>query len=320
MSDYRFKLRTDAILKGGFLSELSADEMRILLALIARGGSVSKEELQEITGCTAARVASATMLFSEAGVAVPRDAVRVTEEFESPRLITESYEPGSAEIAKTVRDNDLAELIDDFTRLIGKGALKPFEAGKITSLVEEYELTAEYIALYMAHLHERGRLTSAAALHSGAVKLFNDGIRDVESLNRYIQTVESTSALTSEIKSALGIYRRLSPTEEGYIKKWTEELSYSVPVVSLAYDITVLNTGKVSFKYMDKLISDWHAAGCTDVAQCEERYNERSKELAEGAKPARRGEEKPKLKYGDFDPEEALKNAIKNSGFFDDDE
>jgi len=29
---------------------------------------------------------------------------------------------------------------------------------------------------------------------------------------------------------------------------------------------------------------------------------------------------KPKLKYADFDPEEALQNAIRNSGFFDDED
>ena len=35
---------------------------------------------------------------------------------------------------------------------------------------------------------------------------------------------------------------------------------------------------------------------------------------------ANKPREKPRMKYGDFDPEEALRNAIRNSGFFDDDD
>ncbi len=319
MTEYKFKIHKDVLARDGILKEASAEELRVLLALISQDGSATKEMLCHLCGCSSARVASSVALFCESGVLTPVTEVRITEEFDSPTNQDDVYEQSAAQVAKTVRDKELAELLDDFTRLAKKTTLKDFEVAKITALVSQYELSAEFIALYMSHLAERGQLTSANALVRGAIRLFDTGIRDTESLCRHLTELESSSAIVSEIKKSLGIYRRLSPSEEAYIGKWTDGFGYSVPVVTLAYDITVLNTGKVSFKYMDKLLCDWHAAGCRTESECESRYNEKSKELAKATTPAKR-DTKPKLKYGDFDPEEALQNAIRNSGFFDDDD
>ncbi|MBQ2737285.1 MAG: DnaD domain protein [Clostridia bacterium] len=320
MSDFRFKIHKEAMLRDGLIGELSADEARILLAIIATGGVFDKADIQELTGAAAARVVSSIALFTEAGILSDFDEARVTEEFTETKIESDEVLSDSGKLADIIRDRELASLPEEFRLLTGKGTLRPIEVSQITDLVSKQELSAEYVALYMSHLERMGRLKSASALRSGAIALKEKGICDVEALTKYIENVESTSRVMSEIKAALGIYRQLAPSESAFIKKWTEELSYSLPVISLAYDITVLNTGKLSFKYMDKLISDWHSADCHTVDDCEKRYNGRSRELAKSATARGRGEEKPKLKYGDFDPEEALKNAIRNSGFFDDED
>lgn len=318
MSDYRFKIHKDAIKRDGLVAELSADEARILLAIIACDGIADKERIQALTGATAARVVSSIALFTEMGILSDFDSARVTEEFTETKIESDGVETDSGRLADIIRDHELASLTDEFVRLSGKGTLRDLEVSQITDLVSKQKLSAEYVALYMAHLERMGRLKSSAAVRSGAIALKEKGICDVEALTKYIENVESTTRIVSEIKTTLGIYRQLSPSESAFIKKWTEELSYSVPVISLAYDITVLNTGKVSFKYMDKLISDWHSADCHTVEECEKRYSGKSKELAKSVgTTTRRADDKPKLKYGDFDPEEALKNAIRNSGFFD---
>jgi hypothetical protein len=74
------------------------------------------------------------------------------------------------------------------------------------------------------------------------------------------------------------------------------------------------------------LLADWHNAGCKTVEECLTRYEEvkrlRTEEEAtkretSGAKPKRaRAEQKQKPRYGDFDPEAALKMALSRS-FFD---
>ena len=95
----------------------------------------------------------------------------------------------------------------------------------------------------------------------------------------------------------------------------------------MAYDICVMNTSKLSFKYMDKLLSDWNESGAKTLEECEKRYTERKAELDAEIQKKKDDNEKRrpektkespsgKIKYGDFDPEEAFKIALSRS--FDD--
>ncbi len=320
MGEYRFRIHKDTLTDGSILKEASADELRVLLALIANDGVVASDALAKMCGCSEARIKSAIALFSAEGVITPEGEARIVDEFRTSHIAGGDTEESMVEVARTVRDAKLQEVLDDFTKRIGKGALRHEETAKITNLAKEYGFSAEFISLYMAHLDGMGKLKSAAALCSGAKRLFDMQIRELDSLEAYIKHVESSSFAESEIKSALGIFRQLAPSERDYIRKWTEDFLYSTPIVSLAYDITVLNTNKVSFKYMDTLLSDWHSAGCKTEAECKARHEAKGKELAKNTSVSSKRDAKPKLKYGDFDPEEALKNAIRNSGFFDDDD
>jgi DnaD/phage-associated family protein len=112
------------------------------------------------------------------------------------------------------------------------------------------------------------------------------------------------------------------------LRKWSEEYGYGAPVVSLAYDLSTLSIGKLSFAYIDKIIEDWHESGAKTLEECEARYMEfrrirseaeekKRETLAEKTRVGRPKKEKPR--YGDFDPEAALEMALSRS-FFDDEE
>ncbi len=55
--------------------------------------------------------------------------------------------------------------------------------------------------------------------------------------------------------------RDLVPAEEAFVDKWTNEYSFAMDVISEACKRTVTNTGKPSFQYADKILSDWFKAG-----------------------------------------------------------
>ena len=82
-------------------------------------------------------------------------------------------------------------------------------------------------------------------------------------------------------------------------------------------------TGKLSLKYMDKIISDWHDAGAKTLEECEVRLREGKAELVSkeesdgGRNRSRKKTVKSAQRHGDFDPEEALRRALERS-FFDD--
>ena len=316
--NYEFDINTEAMLASAHFSEATADELRVLLALIARGGVASKTQLASFSGVGEARVAAAITLFSEAGVLLPKS--NVSDEFTSGIFKGEIEEEDGVSVAKSIRDNSLREVIESFAQLMNKtpAELTPFEVNRITGLCSQYGLSAEFIAIFMSYLNDKGRLTSVNSLVSAAIRLTESGINTVEALEVYLKERDAMNEAFIEIKKLLGIYgRRLSKSEEGYFNKWTVDFGYSSSIIGEAYDITALSTGKAELRYMDTILTEWNKGGARTVEECRRLY-EKHKDEIEKAAPTKRRAKPDKPRYGDFDPEEAMRNAIANSLLDDD--
>ena len=73
--------------------------------------------------------------------------------------------------------------------------------------------------------------------------------------------ITKRSVRRSEIRTLLGLTdRRLSPSEERYIRSWTE-MGFSDDAVLLAYDKTCENTGALTWKYMNSILERWNTQG-----------------------------------------------------------
>ena len=55
--------------------------------------------------------------------------------------------------------------------------------------------------------------------------------------------------------------RNLVSNEIAYIEKWTNLYGFTLDIINEACSRTIQNTGKASFKYADKILSDWHNQG-----------------------------------------------------------
>ena len=313
------------------IREASAAELKVLVALIESGGSITDDELSDKLEVSKARVSAAIALWQESGVIAPREhgkevsfyGNKLTEEFPEREVLGELTEESSLSVAKTIRDKRLASLFDEIAAMMGKAMLTPQEIKRISELASQYELSEEYIATLSAHLLEQGNL-SVGVLIRRAMKLAGDGVLTAEHLSEYIKDKERERDEYMEYRRVFGIFdRKLSPTEIKYISKWSRDLAFGTEIVTMAYDITVMNTSKLSFSYMDKLLCDWHEHGCTTLGECETRYAERKAELEaeaekksadnEKRRSSKKTETTSKVKYGDFDPEEAFRIALSRS-------
>ena len=313
-------------------AEASVHELRVLVALYESGGALDEDGFVARSGTSRARLTSALALWQELGVIAPADeketaeevsfwGSRVTEEFPERVTLGELEEESAADIARTIRNNKLAALFDECAAMMHKSMLTPAEIRRLSELSSQYELSEEYIATLAAHLAEENML-SVGILVKRAITLVGQGVGSVEALADYIADRERERGELSEYRRIFGIYNRsLSKKEREYIERWSTEYAFGTEIVGMAYDISVMNTAKLSFAYMDKLLTDWHTAGCKTLADCERRYEEHKRELdAEAEKKretanARRGTEKkkPVARFGDFDPEEAFRLALSRS-------
>ncbi len=316
MSKYSFFIDTKKIPDCECFSEASREELRVLLALISKGGVADKAEIASIAKVSETRTASSITLWQEAGVLSEKSGGEptITEEFEEQLLAGQIDYTPSKEVARNIRDEDLSDMIAACAAIMGKAALSPSESASITALYMQYKLQSDFIITLASDMSQRGKLT-VRRLVDDAIRLVGIGIDDITLLNDYIKNRDTQSALERELKRDFGIFNRnLTKSERSYIKKWSEELGYSKEIIGEAYDICALSTGKLSFQYMNKLLLKWSEAGCKTVDECRTFHEkDRIAYQNKNAKNVKKEEKTHKMKYGDFDPDEAFKRALERS-------
>ena len=296
----------------------SAEELRVIIALMENDGKFESEEaLSKISGVSRARCLSAIALWSAEGildVADDSDEPTIIEEFEERIRRGEFEEIGAKRIAKTIRDNNLAEVINECSTLLGIPTLPTEDIKTITRIYTEYSLTADYILMLAAHLSSKNKFT-VMNLKLTAEKLISDGINTPTELEQYIKSKENNDYRFAEYRRLLGLYgRNLSKSEKETFAKWMDEYIYSLPIIEEAYDIMAQSIGKYNLAYMDAILTDWHNADCKTVEECKSRAEAKKTEGGYTAKASRKSKtESPKPRYGDFDVEDAFKRALARS-------
>ena len=347
MSDFKLYKKSSAASAESF-SEATAEELRVLVVLMeSEGEALTYKEIAARASVSAARARSATALWRADGV-LDKEPVKVGKETEkadaasiekapatvgaantainnnednvkdefAERFSSAMYEERSVETAKTIRDGELAQLLDECATLLDKPALSTEEVKRITSIYSQLSLSAEYIFTLAAHLAENGKFT-ATNLAKKAESLSEKGIDSLESLCQYIEDAKSENGTDKEFRRLFGIWnRKLSKVEREFFRKWSEDYGYSTEIVGEAYGIMTANNASdgLSLKYIDTILTCWHEAGCKTVAQCRAEAERTGAERAE--KNASKGGKKKsenKPKFVDFDVEDAFQRALERS-------
>ena len=299
--------------------EASAQELSVLLFICEYNRrKINLDTLAELSGVSLARTKSALALFEAAGIIseVSEHAV-VKDEFGDLDI-----KSPSVTVAKEIRDEGLRELIEECAGFMERDTLSTEEIKTITALVTDTVLTPEYVLELTAFLKstlKAGKKLTAKKISAEAEKLIAKDIDTLEALEAYIKNKTSELHDEWEYRRALQIWpRSFTSTERSFIKTWSREYGFSVSIVTEAYDIAVLNTGGLSFPYIDRLLTDWYNAGCKTLEECKARREQKSTALkneAEAKRPggAKKAKESATPKYSNFNADDAMLRAIERS-------
>ena len=293
--------------------DATAEELRVLVALIERGGDAEDTEaLAAAAGVTMGRCAASLRFWSDIGaIFEDKNCGVIFEEHDSRVQKGELIEQSGVEAARDIKKNNLKPLFDELSVVFDRN-LTTGEAKIVSGIVEQYGLSGEFVAMLAAHLKGTRGFT-VAKLRDRAISLADRGIDNLEALEIYVSEKEKELKCEWEIKGVLGIYdRNLVPTERKYFKAWSEELGFSADVIREAYDITVMQTGSRSLPYMNEILLSWSKAGLKTPEECR-LHSERTKpeqKKPQGASQRKRSGGEPKPRYGNFDIDEAFQNAL----------
>lgn len=184
-------------------------------------------------------------------------------------------------IAEIIGKN--SELKDMFTvsqEILGK-TITEKDMETIYWFYSDLKMPPEVILLLLEYCVSKGK-NRMSYIEKVAVSWNEMGLTSSDSVTQYIENEAQRTGFLYSIRKIMGIAdRSLSQIEEQYLTKWHDKLNMSEEMIALAYEYCIIQTAKLSFPYMDKIITRWSKEGISTIAAAEEdnrRFKNRSKQ------------------------------------------
>ncbi len=262
-----------------YLKLSDGDHIKVLLCIYCLGKeNVDTAQIAAMAGVTESKVQEAVIYFSKlgvleaAGIAAAQPAQVLTQQ-EYKSVGMPAADPGTkrdlkksarvryspAELSKKIdSDKDLKDLVSSFEVLLAK-PLTHSNLGDIIEMYEHLELSPAAILMIAEYCKGLGK-TGTAYILRVAQDWFDEGITGFEQIERKIIDVTNFSTFENRLKKMIGINTNITKKQRGYFQSW-QGLGFDENMIRLAYEINIDNTGKLSFPYMDKVLTSWAAKG-----------------------------------------------------------
>ncbi len=164
------------------------------------------------------------------------------------------------------RDDSFRSLYGEVQRLLGR-SLNTEELKILLGFVRYLGLGADVISVLVCYCKDRARQKgslrnpSLRTIEKEAYAWAERGIDTLEEAAAYIQTQNVRNSRMRRLMDILQIRgRALTAAEERYASAWLE-MGFEDGVIAMAYERTCLNTGGLTWAYMNKILQRWHEAG-----------------------------------------------------------
>ncbi|MBO5060140.1 MAG: DnaD domain protein [Clostridia bacterium] len=166
-------------------------------------------------------------------------------------------------------DKSLSDMFMLSQEILGK-TITERDMETIYWFYSDLKMSVEVILLLLEYCVSKGK-NRLSYIEKVAVSWNEMGLNTSESVALYIKNEEQKTGFLYSIRKIMGIAdRSLSQIEEKYLTKWHEELGMSEEMIALAYEYCIIQTAKLSFPYMDKIITRWHKNNIFTLPAAEE--------------------------------------------------
>ena len=162
-------------------------------------------------------------------------------------------------------DKSLSDTLK-MAQLIWGKPLTQLEIKTLYSFLEWYSFSNEVLLMLLEYCATDEKTKNIKYMESVAEGWANDGITTVKMAEKVIKRKEKERSMLKKCSQIFGLGRAFSDREVQYISDWTNNYGMSEAMIKEAYARTTLNTGKLSFQYMNKILSSWAKDGIKTVA------------------------------------------------------
>lgn len=239
--------------------------------LAARDAEAKQTDIAENLNLLESDVKNALDYWRTEGLlSISSDTVTIEDITKTPPL---GGKKTSAQIAKLMsEDGQLSELCilaqDILAKTISSGDMET-----LYWMYDELGFSADAILMILEYCASKDR-RSVQYAEKVAVTWNERGINTVEAIDNYIKEEKNRNSAFYSLRRLFGIADRpLSNKEEEYLRKWNDNLKMGEEMVALAYEYCIMQTNKLSFPYMDTVITNWAAKDIRTVEAAEQEHS-----------------------------------------------
>ena len=169
-------------------------------------------------------------------------------------------------------DRSFQSLYGEVQRVLGRN-LNTEEMKILLGFTRYLGLPADVISVLVCYCKERARTKgslrnpSLRTIEKEAYHWAEQGIDSMEEAAAFIQNQNVLRSRLGHLQKLLQIRgRNLTPGETKYAQSWLD-MGFEDGVLQQAYERTCLNTGGLSWAYMNKILTRWHEKGLHTLEQ-----------------------------------------------------
>ncbi|MBQ7986681.1 MAG: DnaD domain protein [Clostridia bacterium] len=246
-----------------------------LLMLASENSSVEFSDIAETLGLLESDLMLAVKYWESCGVIFKNgDSFSFGAGNTAPTQIADDVatqkKPHTENLAQIIEsDRSLSDMFMVSQEILGK-TISEQDMETIYWFYSELKMSPEAILLLLEHCVSKGK-TRMNYIEKVAVSWSEMGLTNAENVALYIKNEEQKTGFLYSIRKIMGIAdRSLSQIEEKYLTKWHDEMGMEEEMIALSYEYCIIQTAKLSFPYMDKIITRWAQEGIRTVADAEE--------------------------------------------------
>ena len=241
------------------------------LAAAAEGREADNKTIAEKLRLLVTDVENAWKYWSGKGLLrITDDGIVYGPEKDEPSGESRPPQVSSKDIAEALKmDPGMKDTIAMIEKLMGK-PLTQWQITSIFNFMEWYGMDGALVVMlfeYCISMEKR----SFSYIEKVAQSWNQEGINDIKSAEAVIKRANAEKKFQGQCKKLFGLDRAFTPSEIKYINSWKTDMGFSVNMVSQAYEITIKNTGKLAFAYMNKVLASWHAKGIKNPEKIQEK-------------------------------------------------
>lgn len=250
------------------IKKASGDYFKVLLFILSSETPlISTSDITKATGVNEETADNAVLYWNNAKIVTinqqQSDSTLASSEEVNPfKGSLENSTPAkydSKEIAEIVNSNKEIKILFDQLELTLGRELKFSERCGYINLYEYYGFSAQSIIILVEYCVSIEK-SSIKYVETVAKSLFENGLSDYKNVEKEIKRMTKLRKYEGKIKSLFGIHSNLSSKQTAIIESWHKK-GIDEELIKAAYDLTLDNTGKLSFPYMNKILLNWESEG-----------------------------------------------------------